>query len=195
MIIGFMGNKGVGKDSAADMLAPLGFVKISFADPIKRFCAEVFQWGPEDLWGSIEAKETPDPYWNGLTPRKALQLLGTEWGRACHPEVWTRPALAVAAQVLRGGVVYSPQQGLAPAPGCPAARGAVFADCRFRSEFDAVKKAGGKMIRIYRPGFPGDGHASEMEQRSIRDDEFDAVISNDGTLWDLADRTLALLEK
>lgn len=165
MLIGIMGNAGAGKDTIADLLVTWrGFTKLSFADPMKRFCQEIFDFSHEQLWGPKEAKETPDPRWDGLTPRKALQLLGTEWGRQMHPDVWVRYAIRTAKDL---------------------GRNAVLADCRFRNEFDAIKAAGGRMARVYRPGYDGDTHRSETEQRDISDGEFDYVIHNNGSLTDL----------
>jgi hypothetical protein len=70
----------------------------------------------------------------------------------------------------------------------------VITDGRFRNEIEAVQVAGGVALRIIRPGSGLSaaaeaggvkGHQSERELNEIADDEFDAVIYNDGTLEQL----------
>jgi hypothetical protein len=155
--------------------------------------------GKEKLW-----QELADEYGNVPTPdedqhlsaRYALQTLGTEWGRACYNDVWIDYGIRVAKMILsnpRHG--YVPSQGLFTAceadDDWPEAQGVVFSDLRFSNEFDAVKKAGGILVRILRPGFDGETesgiafHASEEEQKSFENDEFDLILRNDGTVEDL----------
>ena len=59
-----------------------------------------------------------------LTPRHALQQLGTEFGRACYSDVWVNYALRVAAEVLKNQRSYSARHGVGQgAPGIkPSAR-------------------------------------------------------------------------
>jgi hypothetical protein len=60
---------------------------------------------------------------------------------------------------------------------------AVFTDCRFPNEAQAIKDRGGVVWRVERPGFgPVNGHASET---SLDDWDFDGIIQNNGTLDDL----------
>lgn len=121
-----------------------------------------------------------------LTPRRALQTLGTEFGRACYPEVWVEYALRMAKN-LDGlpGRMYTAQRGLRPTMG-PALAGVAIPDCRFRNEVIAVRNAGGKVIRIVRPGAGLQGaagtHKSETEMTELPDDLFDVIIENTGTL-------------
>lgn len=155
----------------------------------------------EDRVCSSCSKSGPPPGGPGgqcfhyLTPRYALQQLGTEWGRNCYDNVWIDYALRLAKKAEEYAATetpyeYSPLLGLrtlgivAYLPGR-----VVIPDCRFRNEFEAVKEAGGKMLRVIRPGagLSGDAgtHKSETEQDSIEDDEFDEIIVNNGTLDDL----------
>lgn len=58
-IIGLLGPARSGKDLVADRLADHGFLKIAFADPIKRFAQRAFGFDKETLWGesSLRNKE------------------------------------------------------------------------------------------------------------------------------------------
>ncbi len=170
MILGIVGKAGSGKDTLAAMIP--GAVRFSFADPLKEFCASVFGWDRDTLWGASELRNKPDPRYvraDGelLTPRYALQTLGTEWGRGCCPDIW---ALAGVRRALELG-------------GCGVS---VFPDCRFQNEASAIRAVGGKIWRIVRPGagLSGDAaiHCSEVEQESIT---ADFTLENDGTLEDL----------
>ena len=214
--------KGSGKNTAADLIKELvpGAVDIAFADPMKEFCQEVFDFSDEQLWGRSEAREKPDKRYprnrgehvwrpNGLcrncgaaegycglcvshlTPREALQQLGTEWGRACYPEVWVEYGIRRAQQLLdpprdedcpacfgdgpmRGGACAHCINAATPAPLV------IVTDCRFQNEADAVRAAGGKVLRITRPGCGGsDSHASEAEAATI---EVDYEVTNDDTI-------------
>jgi len=97
-IIGFVGFAGSGKGTAGDILeSKFGFKKESFAKPLKDAVAAIFGWDRNLLEGdtkeSREFRESQDEFWNSrigpMTPRKALQLMGTEAGRDIfHPNVW-----------------------------------------------------------------------------------------------------------
>lgn len=196
-----------------------GFVKVALADPIKRICKEVYDFSDEQLYGPSEKRNEPDkryprpfteeeqkkaeslrgtdadtlhreyPLTRYLTPRYALQLLGTEWARDCYVDTWVDYALRVAKELLDGGFVYTPQKGLESEYGhenCPQYpySGVVIPDVRFKNEMAAIKKAGGKVVRIKRSvqGLPGSAgrHASEQEQLDIPDSMYDFVFQNDG---------------
>ncbi len=168
-LIAIAGRAGSGKNTAAQLL---GAAEISFAEPLKRFCQEVFAFSDAQMFGPSEERNRPDPRYGGLTPRYALQTLGTEWGRHCYPNVWAelgvRRALASPAPLV------------------------VITDCRFVNEALAVRRAGGEVWRIVRPGVGLAGaaglHPSEAEQESP---EFLALVNrtvtNAGTLEQLAD--------
>jgi hypothetical protein len=203
MIVGISGLAGSGKDTAGDFLCrDYGFVKVSFADVLKRICKDVFDFTDEQLWGPSEERNKSDPRYprkqrhegsdrgervvyetdTFLTPRYALQTLGTEWGRDCFPDIWVRYALTIATAIDgREGVSYTAQQGVFKSARPPIS-GVAIPDVRFKNEIDAIKKIGGKVVRITRPGAGLSGaaavHPSEAEMASIPDDDFDFVIEN-----------------
>lgn len=149
-----------------------------------------------------EAAKGPMAY---LTPRYALQRLGTEWGRDCYYNVWVEYAMRTARRLLvdpdDGSVPYYDQRHglsyrhLGPY-GMP--KGVAIPDVRFRNEIEGIKEAGGKVIRIRRPGAGLRGlaglHASELEQTAIPDVAFDYVVENDGTLESLRAKAAAALQ-
>ncbi len=201
MIVGISGLAGSGKDTLADFLVrDHNFVKISFADPMKRFCREIFEFSAEQLWGPSEKRNAMDARYprtvvdkdlgatthTFLTPRFALQTLGTEFGRTCFESIWVDYALRLA-RMLDGkeGVSYDAENGTFRCSR-PRISGVVIPDCRFGNEIDAVAAAGGKTVRVLRPGSGLAGaaglHPSEKEQAEIPDERFSAVIENTGTL-------------
>lgn len=135
-----------------------------------------------------------------LTPRLALQRLGTEMGRECYQNVWVDHLLRTHDQLMQpptpvqGGTVVSryhytngvwPEaimgdRTMPPPPSC-----VVVPDVRFANEVEGIRAAGGLVIRIHRGGVDAPyQHASELELKSIPDNAFDFVFFNNGTLED-----------
>lgn len=194
-ILGVSGKAGAGKDTFADALVEQGFVKVSQADPMKRFCFEVLGVSEAALWGPSAERNRPIAHLGGLTARHALQTLGTEWGRACFEDMWIEYALRVARTLLSPVIEcdrpwkYTPQRGLYLGEEHEApARGVVISDVRFANEMNAIKRCGGRVFRIRRPSTlegAAASHASECEQDEIPDSAFDVVIENSRTVADL----------
>jgi len=145
-----------------------------------------------------------------LTPRHALQQLGTEFGRNCHPDVWVSYALRVATLLGEGGHTYSAQRGLnsfslvgddthTQNAFALSKKSVVIPDVRFRNEVDAIRAAGGVIWKITRPGAglqgAAGGHVSETEQNSIPSALFGAFLDNNGTLTALESMVNMLLTK
>lgn len=126
-LIGIAGPAGSGKDTVAAMIAEVvpGAQLIAQADPLKRFCQEVFGWDRDRLWGPSERRAEADP--DGLTPRRALQLLGTEWGRTMREDVWIDYAIRSAD---------------------PNAAVTVITDVRFPNEARKIREAGGEVFLV-----------------------------------------------
>jgi hypothetical protein len=143
MLIGLVGFIGAGKGTVADILVRNhGFQKESFAKAVKDAIAPIFGWDRQMLEGSTEAsrnwREANDPWWSEklgkpLSPRLALQLMGTESGRnVFHTDIW----------------ILSLLQRVDPK------KNYVVADVRFPNEVDMIQKNGGKIIRVKRNGEP-----------------------------------------
>jgi hypothetical protein len=169
MIIGFCGLAGSGKTTAADALIKRGFVRLPFAQPLKRMFAALA--GPPPGADVRAWAETPHDLLCGRTPRQALQTLGTEWGRDCvGADLWVR--LWAADAVNHPHIVAD--------------------DVRFPNEAEAIRRAAGLVIRIDRKGAgsaSGAGHVCETMPF-----ESDVVVANDGTPEALASAVLIAAE-
>jgi hypothetical protein len=177
MIIGITGYARHGKDSTADIIVKhMGFRKYALADVMKDACRVIFGWDDRHLYGDL--KDVVDPAF-GISPRHALQSLGTEWGqyelskydsfsKTTGRKLWVNSLLAK----IDGNAVIS--------------------DVRFPHEADAIRAKGGTIIMVKRD-WPED-HAHESE-RSIADIIPDYVIRNVGTLADLEWQVCDLLSK
>ena len=84
MLVGFVGQIGAGKDTAADFLVNThGFRRDSFASSLKDAVSMIFGWDRTLIEGrtkeSREWRDQVDPWWSsrlkmpGLTPRFILQ--------------------------------------------------------------------------------------------------------------------------
>jgi hypothetical protein len=99
-----------------------------------------------------------------FTPRRVMQTLGTEWGRAIDPDLWAKATMAKIKRLNNlAGVV-------------------AITDCRFVNELEAIRAAGGQVWKIQGTTITDQtGHASEKEMDQIPLTHFDHVVRNDKT--------------
>jgi hypothetical protein len=141
--------------------------------------------GPRQLTcRACGAPGSPESFKGFWTPRMILQHVGTEGIRRVDPTAWARIAARSAVSLLDR--VYD-QASLV-----------VLTDGRFRTELAAIRSVGGIAWRIRRPETDDATtgiarHVSETEIDGIPDEDFDAVITNDGTLDDLLHSVRAAL--
>jgi len=177
ILIGVSGRKRHGKDTfAARLVEHHGFTRVAFADPMREMALTLDPiisegWRLSELveaFGWEEAKANPEV-------RRTLQRLGTEAGRGVLGEsIWVDTAMRHARHL--GGHI-------------------VFTDCRFPNEAQAVRAAGGLVVRVSRPGFVDDGDTHSSES-ALDNYPFDHIVLNDGTIEDLhaiADRIAVAL--
>jgi hypothetical protein len=143
MIIGVVGFIGSGKGTVADILVnKYNFHKLSFADTVKDATAAIFGWPRNLLEGDTEEsrewREAKDEWWSerfgyNISPRLALQMMGTEAGRdVFHPDLW----------------IHSLERKMEMYPNV------VIADVRFPNEIAFIQSKGGFVIRVKRGADP-----------------------------------------
>lgn len=183
-LVGLTGYAGSGKDTAAAGLIAAGWTRQAFADPVRAMALAIDPiiaaslGGSGDLYthkgrlhlstivrdfGWDEAKGIPEV-------RRFLQRLGTDAVRVhLGEDAWVR-----AFDRARNRSVDT----VAP-------------DVRFPNEAEHVRRMGGLVIRIDRPGVgPVNGHASE----DIDAIDADATVVNDGTPAELQQRVAILVD-
>lgn len=168
-IIAFAGRKQSGKTTSAEFVQTLfnstsyGECKIyNFADPLKTLCIDILGLEYKQCYGTDEDKnQLVDCYWEGnqLTAREVLQIVGTDMFRTMQHNVWS-------AATLRKINKEKPDL-------------ALIADCRFPNEVDAVKNAGGIIIKLTRNPY-NSYHASEvaLDPEQYDQSSFDLTIDN-----------------
>jgi hypothetical protein len=174
-LIGIVGRKGAGKDTAAEALVSQGYRVAKFAGALKAMVTGYLKYiGLEDdaikaIIEDYRVKEIPSPYFNGKSPRHVMQTLGTEWGRdLIDTNIWVDSCIRNCKMFNQPSIIT---------------------DVRFPNEVQAVRDAGGVVIRISR-GIPNtDSHASEAFIDSL---PVDYEINNNGTINELHSKLLEI---
>lgn len=176
--IAITGKANTGKNTVSKLLANelidgIYTEFIAFADPIKNMVRLMFPEIPKKyLFGSskyrskiiLGALKNDKP----LTIRDALIDLGSA-GRLYKENIWLDAFDHKFNKIKTKGL----------------AKAVIVTDVRFRNEFEHLKQLGFYQIRLVRDAHLKIDHASETNQDSIKDDEFDFVINNNGTIDDL----------
>jgi hypothetical protein len=176
VLVGISGKAGSGKDTLATAIVknlPLSRVT-HFAEPLKDAVRDIFGFSYDQVNDS-QLKEIIDPYW-GISPRQALQKLGTEGCRDVFgKDIWVKSFLQRALST------YSPISGL------------VVADVRFIEEFTALKRCGAVMVRIHR-NVSTTSHTTHSSETGLdgQDLDWDFVIDNHGTLEELKSHAMRI---
>lgn len=128
-----------------------------------------------------------------LTPRKLLQLVGTECGREIlHPNIWIN-ALMTEYKVIGYNAPFSLcGTGKMRSDYPPIYPDWIITDVRFPNEIKAIEDRGGIVIRVFNPRIiPVDNHPSET---SLDNYPFEKWIYNNGTLEELVQRVIEVLQ-
>ena len=213
-LIGISGKIGNGKDLLFDIINYLAvendwnsfehymyechiteYENKKFAYPIKWITAVLIGCDIRQLEDREFKNKELGEEWDGLTPRKLLQLLGTEAGRQIiHPNIWVNALFAD----WKSGYVEQGAGWIETEDDYP---NWIITDVRFPNEAKAIKDKGGILIRVNRTYYtedkkyiigydPFETHPSETALDDY--DGFDYVIENDGTVQDLIDKVRAL---
>lgn len=156
-IICFVGERGSGKDTAADALALYGFEKMAYADGVREVAKVVFGITDHEMSDRV-LKEAPlgRGKWGDQQVRWFLKLIGTECFRDNFPGVWIERLWRLARGVSA----------------------VVIPDTRFWDEYEAGRARGAIFVRIDNPRVKPstDTHRSEIEWREF---PVDHVLVND----------------
>lgn len=179
LLIGLTGPMGCGKTTVAThLIREHGFTEYSFASPLKdMLCAMlgITEIRLEELKRSelpILPERNGEPF---PTMRRALQTIGTEWGRQqIHSELW----LALAEQRIAAMSNWLSMDRI------------VISDVRFENEADFIRQKGGVVIHIQPENRTHNTHASES---GVCIGSADFALPNIGTLAQLYRNTDALL--
>lgn len=176
-IIGLVGYAGAGKDEAAKALIDsLGFVKVSFAEPLRTALSALdpivgTRFLADGVHQYIRYNEAISEYGYDEAKRKfpevreQLQKFGTEVGRQQFgEEFWVDQAKRLIDAM-------------------PDDARIVITDVRFPNEAKLIRKLGGFVIRVDRPGVgPVNDHVSDSGIGKITPD---ALLLNNTTIDDL----------
>lgn len=140
-------------------------VGIDFADPIRAAVYAIFDVAGVERpmsWVHGLQKEDVHPLF-GVSARRMMQTLGTEWGRHLFGEdFWTRIARERIEKAFDAG------------------RSVVVADVRFPDEATTIRSLGGTLVGVVRPSLDReDDHSSEQ---GLPEEVLDVILVNDGEL-------------
>lgn len=175
-VVGITGTLNSGKDVAATAFTDRGYVRLSFADPLKDVVHRIFKIPTEILWGDSSKRDT--------RTRKILQELGTDFARRYDADVWVKRTME---RIRALGERETDPLGLLDFTYAPAK--VVVPDVRFPNEAQALREEfDATLIRVYRPeaskGKEEDvvAHASETSVEKIPKKLYTYTLRNYGTL-------------
>jgi len=173
-IIAFAGRKQSGKTTCSQSIMDFWNTVVqpqtqmvakiyNFADPLKQdICMNILGMTYDQCYGSDDDKNTlTDLEWEGnrLTAREVMQMVGTDIFRKMKTNVWADATI---------NKINQEKPNLA-----------IIADCRFPNEVEAVKNAGGLVIKLTRNPFNSD-HPSEtaLDFNNYDHSHFDLILTN-----------------
>jgi hypothetical protein len=169
---------GSGKSTIANYLVEKhGFVLVKFAEPLKAMIETLVPFlnpmcvDPKDYTEGSE-KEKKLFGFDGLTTRRLMQTLGTEWGRnTIMDDFWVR----IAKNRINTIRAFSHGE----------VGGIVIDDLRFPNEYQVLKELGAEFWKVERPdAVEYVEHASEG---LLNNHYFNISVDNDGSTKDLED--------
>lgn len=164
-VIGIAGKAGHGKNMVAEILKEtcpaMDFQIVAYATKVKEVYTSITG---EAFVDSLDWKNKYLPEWD-MTRREMLQKIGTDCMRdGLHPDVWVKALFAT----LEPGRNY------------------LITDVRFPNEVEAITNAGGRVIRVVRPGYDNatPAHVSETSL-----DDWDMwCLNNSGSVEELREQ-------
>ena len=169
-IIGFIGDIGSGKTTAANYLEQkYKFTHYAFATPLKKI-GEIFGFTKNQLYGTQEEKLEINKY-HGISGREFMEKFGTDIGRIAiakiiptMSQIWVR-LFEIFAEENKTDIVVG--------------------DVRFPNEADAIERFGGILIKIVRPDQDTKKLRKDSKSESAKTEiTTHATIVNNGQLDD-----------
>ncbi len=177
-VVGLIGRRRSGKDTAAFALMQAGYTGLKFAGALKAMLDTYLEYvgvSPDVRAFLIEGaqKELPLAHLQGKSTRFAMQTLGTEWGRDLIGEnLWVDAAIARAKQFEK----------------------VVFTDVRFPNEVAALQGIGATIIKIERPDNDCSGEVdAHVSEAAVDKLPYNFKIVNDSTVQKLHDAIKAVV--
>lgn len=165
LIIGVSGKAQTGKDTFAkkcgDELMEKGYTVsfFSFAYRLKQAVMLIFNLSWDDV-NTDKGKEKILPHFNNINVREVLQKFGTEVGRSIYKDIWVWNTMN-DIELVEANVAF-------------------ITDMRFPNEYQAVKDAGGLVVRTQRDNYSisENEHSSETSLDNIQDWNFTSIANN-----------------
>lgn len=185
LVIGFCGKAKAGKDSAAtaiaDCLNSQGVVnqKYAFADPIREI-GKIFGFS-RVVMDDQSLKENWKHPWLDVTPRKFMQLVGSEMFRNnLNPDVWVKH---LKNRINKFEHSLDSDSGhtleIEPRENVWSPKAVVLiTDVRFPNEVEMIKRIGGFVIRVERTN-----NSTDDSWRNHESEKFTDTLKVDATIY------------
>lgn len=188
IIIGINGKKQSGKSTFANLIKesfPNQTIILNFGDAVKESLKSIFGFSEDELYG--DAKEKLNDYWQ-ITPREIMQFFATELMRDKLSEKFNNIGTNVWVMALEkkiNDILKSDNQ--------KDYKIIVIADLRFKNEYNMIKKYNGLVIEIYNDKIVDNEYSNHQSENDLNSANFDIRISNNGTVEDLNNNMLKMM--
>lgn len=216
MIVGIAGKMGSGKDTAAEFLIKKkGYKRYAFADDLKKMCMKIFNLSHKDCYDEKQKfrKLSPEIEFNSKHAEEILQ-----WAAVKHEWKITKKVIDTMQHVLNQKEVFKTPRHILQYVGTEVCRNVfhpdyhaivtksqinqdkvenvVICDVRFPNEREFIKNWGGIVCLVTgRENKTDDDASKHASETSLgRPEEYSRVINNTGTLKELENATLNLID-